>query len=374
MSSAVEFNQMFNVRVDTPEGRTKAAALGGAWIRDRIREAAFSDQIVPPKPVTRADCQVSTQHDTLSHIVEIEPDSRAAVLTFRGQPEATFLEGKRLEAAFFTISTQLGMKTEQELLAYTMPITKIFEDNSVKDMSDVKDREWIQNVEAGIQALQAEANGVGAAPVLNATAINGATPPVEFSARKGELARAMATDTAVVQPLQRGDLVELIKLFPRNRLRMAQILFNDMDHADILQWTMEDAGSQMQSETMVKGFTANTLLGFKYVRSIKSDVIRPGNVYGFTAPEWLGKSFILNSTRFWIDKIANTIFFQAWEDVAGLIANIASAKKIELYSGDATANDTDSVLASVTPVAESALGAANNRVEQGLFFPQVTSY
>jgi hypothetical protein len=38
-------------------------------------------------------------------------------------------------------------------------------------------------------------------------------------------------------------------------------------------------------------------------------------VYIFTKPEFFGKFYVLNNTKFYIDKIANMITFQAWEDI-----------------------------------------------------------
>jgi len=98
-------------------------------------------------------------------------------------------------------------------------------------------------------------------------------------------------------------------------------------------------------------------------------------VYAFTKPEFFGKFYVLNNTKFYIDKIANTITFQAWEDIGMSIINIASVRKLELYSGDANpTTDADGLLASFVPVDEDQLGAINNRVDQGLKFPKVSQY
>jgi hypothetical protein len=50
--------------------------------------------------------------------------------------------------------------------------------------------------------------------------------------------------------------------------------------------------------------------------------------------------------------------------------NIAAVVKLELYPGDAThANAT-----SVVPVEESAIGALNNKVAEGLTFPNINVF
>lgn len=371
-------NDMFTQKLSSAEGKEKVAEFGGTYIRDRLREVSFARKVVPPEQVTRADCQVSTMHDTLVKIVQIEPKSRAMAITFRGQPTASYIRAPRMEAAFFTISSQQFQKTEQELLAYDMPITKIIEENSVKDIQEVEDREWLINVEAACQAMQYEANGNTYVP-LTASQIQGAGV-VEFSIRKGELARAASVggvpvDDATVRPVQRPDFVNLYKMLDGRRLRAERVLLTEMDWDDVLQWTLEDFGDRLQSETAVDGYKYNTLLGRAYVRTIKTDILRPGNMYCFTAPQFFGRFFVLNNTKFYIDKVANLITFQAWEDIAMCIANVASAKKMELYSGNANPNGGDqSLIANFIPVEEDALGAVNNRLDQGVRFPVVSQY
>lgn len=367
------FNDLFATRLGTGEGKEKLAEYGGTYIRDRLREVSFARKILPPQQITRTDCQRSVNHDTLVKIIDIEPKSKAMSITFRGQPTARFIRGERAEMAFFTISSEIFQKTEQELLAYEMPITKIIEENSVKDIQEIEDREFTSHIESAVQALQLEANG-NVATQLTASQLAGAGC-AEFSIRKGELARARLTDDATVMPIQRPDVVALRKMLNGNRLQAERMLMTEVDFDDVLGWTVEDMGDRIQSETTVDGYKYNTLLGLPYIRTIKTDILRPGNVYIFTKPEFFGRFYILNNTKFYIDKIANMITFQAWEDIGMLVGNIAAVRKLELYSGDANpTTNANSLLGSFTPVAEDALGAVNNRVETGLKFPQVSQF
>jgi len=366
-------NDSFVQKLSSADGKEKVAEYGGSYIRDRLREVSFVRKIIPPENVTRADCQRSVNHDTLVKIVDIEPKSRAMAISFRGAPSARFIRGSKAEVAFFTISSEMFQKTEQELLAYEMPITKIIEENSVKDIQEIEDREFVIHIEAAVQALQTEANG-GVATALNITTITAGTV-VEFSIIKGELARNAIANDAVVRPLQRPDLVNLFKLLDTNRLRCERLLFTEPDWDDLLQWTVEDFGDKIQSETAIDGYKYNTVLGRPYIRTIKTDILRPGNVYAFTKPEFFGKFYILNNTKFYIDKIANTITFQAWEDIAMSVLNIASVRKLELYSADANpTTNANTLLASFIPVDEDQLGSVNNRVDAGLKFPQVSQF
>lgn len=366
-------NDLFTQKLSSADGKEKLAELGGSYIRDRLREVSFVRKILPPETVTRTDCQRSVHHDTLVKIIDVEPKSRAMSLTFRGSPSAQFIRAPKVECAFYTISSEMFQKTEQELLAYEMPITKVIEENSVKDIQEIEDRNFLLHIEAAVQALQTEANG-GTATALNQTGLAGGLV-VEFSVIKGELARNATTDDATVRPLQRPDIVNLFKLLDGNRLRAERLLMTETDFDDVLQWTVEDFGDRIQSETAVDGYKYNTLLGRPYVRTIKTDILRKGNVYCFTAPQFFGKFYVLNNTKFYIDKIANTITFQAWEDIGMVVANIAAVRKLELYSADANpTTNADALLANFIPVDEDQLGAINNRVDAGLKFPQVSQF
>ena len=222
------------------EQGVKFAEMGGSWIRDKLREQAFSRHILPPEPVTRADCQRSVNHDTLVKIVDVEPQSRAMAITFRDQPTARFIRGAKAEIPFFTISSEKFEKTEQELLAYEMPITKVIEDNSVKD---IQDREFLRHIESGVQALQTEVNTTTTV-AYNTTNIRAGDANAQVvSVVKGEI--ALLDDAIgggdpldwVVHPIQRPDLVNLFKLLDGNRLRSERVLLTEPDHDDVLQWT-----------------------------------------------------------------------------------------------------------------------------------------
>lgn len=368
--SALSKEMLVN-QLSDPAAKTKIAARFGGYIRDRLREASFAEQVLPPENVDRSQCQVSTNHDALVKIEYLEPKSRAMVVTFRGEPRANFIRGQKVEVPFITVMSEMFQKPEQEFLAYAFPIGKVIEQNSVRDLGEVQDREFLIHIEAAVQALQTEANG-GVTSLNPATLATGA---VEFSVVKGELARAQtAPFTATSLAIQRPDIVRLIKLLDGNRLESDLILITTVDWDDILQWTVEDQGDKLQSETAVQGYKYNLLLGKRYVRTIKTDLLRPGNVYAFTSPDFLGRFYVLNNVKFYIDKVINQIKFVAWKDIGMSIVNIASVRKLELYSGDATSLDVDTILSKVTPVSEENMGAENNRAGSRQFFPSVVSF
>ena len=287
------FNNLFVERLETQEGLQKTAAAGSAFVRAVMREVAFSRRILPPESVTRTDCQRSTKHDTLIKIVDIEPDSKAFPVNFRGEAEEKYIQGKRYALPFFKIESQKFQKSEAELLAYDYPITKVIEENSIKDLQAVEDQKFIEASEAAIN-------------------ITGK--------------RIVSTDTAV----DRRNLTNLFKMIDYDRLSVGTVLMNNVDYDD---WLVQDAteiGSPLASEITVSGYKYDSILKRKLVVTNKSNIVAPGEIYAYTEPAYLGNFFILNDTKFWIKKEADMIIWKTWEYIAEGFGNIRSIAKIEL--------------------------------------------
>ena len=383
--SAEMVNSLFVEKLGTEEGRSKIAAYGGGVIRDHLREVSFARKVLPPMPVTPAECQVSTEHDGLVKIEELEPESRAMVVDFRGSARARYIRAPRVAVSFFTIESEHFEKTEQELLAYKMPITKMIEEQSANNLQEIEDRQFLIYAEAGIQQMQKDANTNNANHVgFSTSAINNANaasvpaygPDENASVMKGQLALAASTDDFVVRPVNRPDFVNFFKMMsgPDRRLRLDLVLLTEPDYDDILQWTVEDMGDRIQSETVVDGYKYNTILGRRFIRTIKTDILRRGNIYGFAAPEFLGCFYVLNNTKFYVDKIGNKITFWCWEDIGMAFLNLNSLVKMELYSGSVTPTLETSGFEVRLPADEEDLGRARNKAEDGFINPLVTQY
>lgn len=365
MANALE---ALSVQLENAGARQKIAEKFRGFIRDRLREASFAEKVLPPQNVTRDECQISVNHEGLTKIVHLEPNSRAMVVNFRSGPQAQLIRGTRVEIPFLTIMSDMFEKPEQEFLVYDYEIGKVVEQNSVRDIGEIQDREFLIHCEAAVQAHQAEANG--GVTDLN---ITGYAAAVKESIIKGEGAINGGADDGVVHPVQRPDIVGLVNLLEGRRLMADSLLFTSPDLNDVLTWVQADAGDKIQSETYVKGYTYNTLLGKKVIRSIKTDILRRGNIYAFTTPDFLGRFYVLNQPKFWIDKVINVVKFVAWKDIGMSLVNTASVAKLELYGGSATTN-TDGILADVTPLPEDQLGKENNRAGVGGYEPSVVSF
>ena len=287
------FNNLFIEKLDTTEGLQKTAAAGAAFVRSKIREIGFARRILPPESVTRADVTRSTEHDTLIKIVDIEHESKAMAVNFSSTADERYIQGKRYALPFFKIESEKFVKTEGELLAYDYPITKVIEENSVKDIQRVEDEKFIEYAEAAI-------------------AITGK--------------RIASAATAV----DRKELTSLFKMIDFDELSVGCILMNTVDYDDWLIQPSTDIGSPLASEVTVDGYKYQHILGRKLVVTNKHTILAPGEIWAFTEPAYLGNFFILNDVKFWIKKEADLVVWKTWEYIAEGFGNIKSIAKIEL--------------------------------------------
>ena len=327
-----------------PEGMSKIAQVAEAFVRDKIRENSVFRRIIQPDQVDASELHPSPNHDTLVYLDYIQPNSRAMTLTFRGQPKARYIQGDKYEIPFHRISSERVEKVEEELLAYPFSITQVIEQQIVTDIQEIEDHRGVTYSEA---AVQATGNIVRGAQATEDAALNGAGNGLRGT-------------------VQRSDLIELCKVLDGSRRSLHCFLMGETDADDVMHWTVEDFGDAVQSKVTIEGFAYDKLLGRLLIRTVKTDIVQPGNIYGFTEKKYLGKFLILNNTRFFLDKNVNLIWFQAYEVIGMSISNIASVAKLELYNGQGGGDDSSDALVNEREVG----GGVYNQVADGNFFPQ----
>lgn len=289
-------NEIFVNRLDTE--LEKVAQETGQYIRTKLRENAFSRKIINPLYVTKADLQRTIQHDQLVKIVDIEPDAGAMMITLRGQPDVQYIEGDRAEISFFGISSKEFQKTEEELLAYEMPITELVERNAVKEIMKIEDTAFMTAVAAAVAA--------SGKTVSYTTSVSGIMELQMFT----KLFNKMEDAITGLNPL----VVDVV-------------LMNQADYNKLATLPATTVGSGAASEVYINGFKYATILGKKFVTTVKGDLVPEGTMYAFAPQEFLGKFYVLNDVKFWIEKKRNLIKWSCYETLGmGLINNKAIAK------------------------------------------------
>jgi hypothetical protein len=287
------FNNLFIERLNSEEGREKIADAGASFVRSKIREIGFARRILPPESVTRTDCQRAVDHDTLVKIVDLEYDSKAFAVNFAGQANENYIDGKRYQIPFYKIESEKFVKNEAELLAYDYAITKLIEENSVKDIQKIEDTKFIEYAEVAIDST-------GKRLLSDATSLN------------------------------RRELVKMFNMIDGDFLEMGSVLMHQVDFNDYMVQPATEIGSPLASEITKDGYKHPTLMNRKLVVSNKTDLVVPGDIWGFTGPSYLGNFFILADMKFWIKKEADLVEWKTWEYIGLGFGNIRSIAKLEL--------------------------------------------
>lgn len=290
--SAEAVNAAFLDRLSTPEGRMELQEKGVLYIKKILREESFLRKILPPQVVTKMDLQRSVTTDTFEKVVDIEPDSFAFPLNLRSEPRTEYVEGQRYTIQFQKISSPMFEKVEEELAAYEMPLIKIIEQNTIKDIHEAEDRAWIRN-----------------------------------SRQVSILTGKQLTDPGSTF-LTRELLAEGFKLIDGERRRATKILMSSPTWDDISKWVATDVGDTLASKITVDGYDMNQLLGRGLIVTTKSNLLPFGEVWFYTDQAYLGNYFLFGSTQFYIDKIAELIRWKAWEVIGVGIGNVFSLARM----------------------------------------------
>lgn len=296
--SAATINELFVQKLASQEGIDKIAQEGSVFIRQKLREVSFARKIIQPQYVTKADLTRSVNHDGLVKIIDIEPDSKAMIVNFRGQPTLNYLEGERFEIPFFVVTSEDFQKTEEELLAYEMPLTEVIEKNSVLDIQKIEDTHFLTQVDAAITVESSEQ-----------------TDSYETSGEVGAIPK--------------GAFKKLFDVLDGEELRSEVMLMDSKMFNRLFLWDATTVSDAVGAETLVNGYSYATLFGRRLVVSNKVSLL-DNKIYCFTSQEFFGQFLVLNDTKFWIDKKKNIITFSAYESIGIGFGNTKACAKLTL--------------------------------------------
>ena len=286
-------NEALMAKLANPEDRLEIQDEAIGYIRTIFREASFWRKILPPQPVTRQQLIPSVDSDTVEFSRSIEPESSGAMaFNFRSTTTAEYLRARRYRIQFFQIGTPLWEMTEAELYAQDYPLIKVVERNGVTDIAEVEDETGITHSDSCV-------------------------------ALTGQL-----LDTPALLKLSKEVLSESFNLIDTVRKQTYVLLMASTTANDILSWQDPDLGAEKTSKILTDGYTYDQLLGKKLIVTTKTNIVPYGYVYLFVEPRYLGDFMILNSTRFYIDKVADIVRFKIWQLVGMGIGDVRGVARL----------------------------------------------
>lgn len=276
----------------------KVASLNQDFLRDRLREISVADRVLPPVVLTEAELERNTTNDWPLKRVDIEPDSKAMSLGFRGKGEAKFFDGKRFEVYFTKIESEHFKKTREELMTMRYPVVDVVEQNFVLDMHEQLDK--------------------------------------LFQARLTAAAAASGNTASVSGGLLTKDaIIALKKKILAKRRRPTTLIMTEARYNDLALLTADKLGFELVQNVSLNGVEAiQKFLNLNIVTSINTadagSVWPENKVYLVTEPQRLGASYVIGDVQQEMKREGNSLEWYTWMDRGLEIGNINSVAELTI--------------------------------------------
>lgn len=286
----------------------KLADAAGLFIARKLRERSFARQIQTPKPVHARELTRSAQgHDQLVFIDEKEVNvGPAYAINMKAWGQGQYISVERYEIPIYEITTDEYSKRELELLAIQQPVTKILEENLVRQIEETEDSIWLAASD-------------------------------DAAANSGNL---VSFSTGAGGNLTKGALNVGMNLIEKHRLLCKTVLLSKITYNSLFLLSYQELGN-LVGEVTVEGYTYYNFGGLKIITSIKDEMFRhptltlasgePARmVYFYAEEKALGRFLVLDTTKFGVRRVYNLISCMGWEAIGMAIANTNAVARVTL--------------------------------------------
>ena len=299
-----QLNQGFIEIMD--RGMEKQASQAGAqYVRMKLRQEGIMRRYFGDiERVTEHDDRYQIDQnntDTGYMLLEKEPDSYAMRLTAKGQPDGHYIQGNKYKVPFEKFASPKFEKNEMELRNIRMPITEVIRKNVVMDMQQEEDEKFFTKLNAAIEET-------------------------------GQIY------TTTKDYFNKNDITTFFNLIDIQRLETDTIIMHQSTLNDVYKWDHLDVGNII-TEVIKNGVKERKFFGKKLITSAITDVIKPGEIYGLTSPDFLGDSFDLDNPQFWMQKVEDLFRMSSWYYNGFNIGNIKGVSKMVIAGSQAAEED-----------------------------------
>lgn len=317
MASDLDIGNMTDAQIDngllealeaSEDGFQKSASTTySKVIRRRIRESGFQRLIMEYEPISNEQLTYLPNTELAAKVEEMEPDSPGAKsCTFNDAPDTAFYRGDKFIVVFCKITTKMFTKNIEELRMYKSNLRQIVTDNALRDIHTTEDGRFISLVDR----------------ICGNLGSTGESGVPQFVSRYGGIDRDSAVD--MTDDLEDRDIENGTFLVNRKTAKWVAKL------------NRNDAGGDLAERTLSEGTKALGKLqyaGVPYVATIKRYLVPNQTVYQFADPAFLGRAYMLQDIRLWVEKKLDILRFCAFEKIGLTIANVAAVNKTDLTGG-----------------------------------------
>lgn len=322
MNKASAANRLYTDVVHGGGSMEKLSELHRDQLQHYLRESSVMDKVMVPETITSADCEIGTDHDSLYKRIWLQPETRVFMSSFESLPrdvQEVFVQ--RMYVSFYMMSSPKIVFNDYNLAVYPFPVAKQIEDIIGPAMHEGVDHFMHSRLEEAIQASHTAGNG---------NILRGVQAQADIDLN--------GANTRFRGRIEREDIITLKKAYAGTRARIAKILMTDVDYIDFERFKLDEFGDALTAQVFTEGLSTNRISGVEIIRTIKSDfnrgdLLRPGNIYAFPDGDRIGRSYILQGLRFFVERDHQFMFFDAQQARGFIWAVTAWLFKLELYNG-----------------------------------------
>jgi len=294
---AREFNAalMEKLASTDPMLQKQGADMVTDFTRWRYREEGWLPKILSPIPVSNSDLQRSVRTDRNVIVIDLEPESPAAMMVgYNDWPEGHLIIGRRYEAAFHRWQTPRFMVDTSLLRTYHIDLRTVLSDNALKDLMAAEDH----GLKSSVDSILISANAV--LP----------TSGVAQWRTHADMSRDSLMDAA-----------KTLRTTP-SHLYPAVWLVNDVTIFDIMKFGRDEAGGDVAQDFFLNGFTQEKINGIPIIITNKHTLVPTGTIYQFAPQNALGKHFVLQDVTMYIRHEAYNLEFFSYKESCAVIGNV----------------------------------------------------
>ena len=296
-------NETLFEQLATPGLEKQAVDAINDFTRERVREDGFWRKLIPMLPIQNSDLDRQYDTDLPVKIVDMEPDSPAALsLPFATLPTNYYIRGRRYRVQFDRILTPRFTKDVDELRTWVMDIRQVMSDNALKDMLAEEDAKFLLAVNTGLIS-------------------QGAIVPCSGTAQWQRLNGGITRDT----------IQDAFNVLPSTPFSLAvhTCLVNHLTVREFLKWGRDEVGGDLSQDLLKNGWTEAEFMNARWIITLKRDLVPNNSIYMFADPKFIGKSYGLEDTTMFVKREAFMLEFFAYESIGGGIGHLGSISRID---------------------------------------------
>ena len=273
------------------------------FTRIKMREDGFFRRIMPPIPITNDDLDRQLETTRPVKIVDLEPDSPAAMsVGFGTLPDNLYIKMRRYKVTCERIMTRNFTTDVDDLRTNIIDIRQVISDNSIRDMLAEEDGKLLRAVNACV---------VGPGMVVPTSGT------VQYQVLSGGITR--------------DSLWESLKVLPRtpSSLEVHTVLLNNITVKEVAKMTRNEWGGDIAADVMRDGWTSSEFQGVRWLITIKKGLVPSGTMYHFADPKFIGKSYVLEDTTLFVERKAFFLNWFAYELLGAAIGNTSGVARVD---------------------------------------------